>query len=153
MNKNEKNSTRVKTLNDLAKFADYSFMNKLNKNEEAREDGVDHEPRQVFRGHYVTVNPTPIPKPKYIAHSKNFFKELGFDDELAKSDDFMKMFSGDTSNVPKPMSKIGWATGYALSIFGTEYYQQCPFGTGNGYGDGRAVSVLEAVINDKRWEM
>ncbi|APW65852.1 hypothetical protein LPB137_08270 [Poseidonibacter parvus] len=153
MNKNEKNSIRVKTLNDLAKFADYSFMNKLNKNEEAREDGVDHEPRQVFSGHYVTVNPTPIPKPKYIAHSKNFFKELGFDDRLAKSDDFMKMFSGDTSNVPKPMSKVGWATGYALSIFGTEYYQQCPFGTGNGYGDGRAVSVLEALINDKRWEM
>jgi len=153
MNKNEKNSTRAKTLNDLAKFADYSFMNKLNKNEESREDGVDHEPRQVFSGHYVTVNPTPIPKPKYIAHSKNFFKELGFDDELAKSDDFMKMFSGDISNVPKPMSKVGWATGYALSIFGTEYYQQCPFGTGNGYGDGRAVSILEAVINDKRWEM
>jgi uncharacterized protein YdiU (UPF0061 family) len=51
------------------------------------------------------------------------------------------------------MRKLGWATGYALSIFGTEYYQQCPFGTGNGYGDGRAVSVLEAVINGQRWEM
>ncbi|MGV6825872.1 MAG: protein adenylyltransferase SelO family protein, partial [bacterium] len=34
-----------------------------------------------------------------------------------------------------------------------EYYQQCPFGTGNGYGDGRAISVLEAVINGQRWEM
>jgi uncharacterized protein YdiU (UPF0061 family) len=51
------------------------------------------------------------------------------------------------------MRKTGWATGYALSIFGTEYYQQCPFNTGNGYGDGRAVSVLEAVINGQRWEM
>jgi uncharacterized protein YdiU (UPF0061 family) len=51
------------------------------------------------------------------------------------------------------MRKQGWASGYALSIFGTEYYQQCPFQTGNGYGDGRAVSVLEAVINDRRWEM
>jgi len=27
---------------------------------------------------------------------------------------------------------VGWATGYALSIYGTEYTQQCPFGTGNG---------------------
>ncbi|MGY8841460.1 MAG: protein adenylyltransferase SelO family protein, partial [Pseudomonadales bacterium] len=45
------------------------------------------------------------------------------------------------------------ACGYAVSIFGTEYYQQCPFKTGNGYGDGRAVSVLEAVINNERWEM
>ena len=37
----------------------------------------------------------------------------------------------------------GWATGYALSIYGTEYIQQCPFGTGNGYGDGEAMSVFE----------
>jgi Uncharacterized conserved protein len=50
------------------------------------------------------------------------------------------------------MRTAGWATGYALSIFGTEYYQ-CPFQTGNGYGDGRAVSILEAVINGRRWEM
>jgi uncharacterized protein YdiU (UPF0061 family) len=40
-----------------------------------------------------------------------------------------------------------------LSIFGTEYTQQCPFQTGNGYGDGRAVSVLEAIINSRHWEM
>ena len=63
------------------------------------------------------------------------------------------MFSGDLSNVPEPMSKVGWATGYALAIYGREYYDQCPFRTGNGYGDGRAVSVFEALINDKRWEM
>jgi uncharacterized protein YdiU (UPF0061 family) len=48
---------------------------------------------------------------------------------------------------------MGWATGYALSIYGTEYNQQCPFGTGNGYGDGRAISVLEGVFKNKRWEM
>ena len=63
------------------------------------------------------------------------------------------MFSGDTSQLPEPLRKIGWATGYALSIYGTEYYEQCPFKTGNGYGDGRAISILEAVINGKRWEM
>ena len=48
---------------------------------------------------------------------------------------------------------MGWATGYALSIYGTEYNQQCPFGTGNGYGDGRAISVFEGLLNEKRWEM
>ena len=143
----------IKTLNDLAKLTNYSFMNTLNPNPEAKSDGIDYQPRQVFEGHYVTVKPTAIDNPIYIAHSKNFFKELGFDDTLAKSEDFMNMFSGELSNVPEPMSKVGWATGYALSIFGTEYYQQCPFGTGNGYGDGRAISVLEAVINEKRWEM
>ena len=30
---------------------------------------------------------------------------------------------------------------------------KCPFGTGNGYGDGRAVSIVEAVLDGKRWEM
>ena len=143
----------IETLNDLAKLVDYSLMDTLNKDPEAKENGVDHQPRQVFSGHYVPVNPTPIKEPQYIAHSKNLFSELGFSDSLAKSPDFVSMFSGDISNVPEPMSRVGWACGYALSIYGTEYYRQCPFGTGNGYGDGRAVSVLEAVINGKRWEM
>jgi uncharacterized protein YdiU (UPF0061 family) len=51
------------------------------------------------------------------------------------------------------MRPYGWATGYALSIYGSEYIQQCPFGTGNGYGDGRAMSVFEGVFKGRRWEM
>ncbi len=128
-------------------------MESLNCDPDAKANGADHAPRQVFMGHYVPVNPTPIVDPEYVAHSKNFFHELGFSDSMAESADFVRLFSGDISQVPEPMRKVGWATGYALSIFGTEYTQQCPFNTGNGYGDGRAVSVLEAVINDRRWEM
>jgi len=148
-----KTAPGVLTLDDLAKRVNYSFMDTLKCDPDANANGVDHAPRQVFSGHYVTVNPTPIAEPEYIAHSINFFNELGFADSLAESADFMRLFSGDLSQVPEPMSKVGWATGYALSIFGTEYIQQCPFQTGNGYGDGRAVSVLEAVINGQRWEM
>ncbi len=143
----------IATLADLAKLANYSLMDTLNCDPDAQANGADHAPRQVFTGHYVPVNPTPIKDPEYVAHSKNFFRELGFADSMAQSADFVRMFSGDISHVPQPMRKVGWATGYALSIFGTEYYQQCPFQTGNGYGDGRAVSVLEAVINGSRWEM
>jgi len=143
----------VLTLDDLAKLANYSFMDTLNCDPEAKANGVDHEARQVFSGHYVPVNPTLINDPEYVAHSKNFFHELGFADSMAESADFVRLFSGDLSQVPGPMRKVGWATGYVLSLFGTEYTQQCPFQTGNGYGDGRAVSVLEAVINDRRWEM
>ncbi|MCW8822256.1 MAG: protein adenylyltransferase SelO family protein, partial [Sulfurovum sp.] len=146
-------SPTVETLEDLAPLANYSLIYMLNCDPEAKVDGVDHSPRQVFSGHYVPVNPTPIKDPQYIAHSKNFFKELGFADSLAQSPDFMRMFSGDVSQVPEALRKVGWACGYALSIYGTEYYQQCPFGTGNGYGDGRAVSVFEGVINGRRWEM
>ncbi|SMN15259.1 Selenoprotein O and cysteine-containing homologs [uncultured Candidatus Thioglobus sp.] len=143
----------IQTLNDLSKLVDYSFMDILNQDPDAKIDGVDHDPRQVFTGHYTLVNPTPIENPEYITHSKDFFSELGFADSLAQSDNFIRLFSGDTSHLPKSIRTAGWATGYALSIFGTEYYQQCPFQTGNGYGDGRAISILEAVINGQRWEM
>jgi uncharacterized protein YdiU (UPF0061 family) len=149
----QETSPTVATLDDLAKLANYSLMDTLNCDPDAKANGADHAPRQVFTGHYVPVNPTPIKDPEYVAHSKNFFRELGFADSMAQSPDFVRMFSGDISHVPAPMRKVGWACGYALSIFGTEYYQQCPFQTGNGYGDGRAVSVLEAVINGRRWEM
>jgi uncharacterized protein YdiU (UPF0061 family) len=143
----------VATLDDLAPLADYSLMGTLNCDPEGTASGADHAPRQVFSGHYVPVNPTPIENPEYVAHSKNLFGELGFADSMAQSEDFVRMFSGDLSRVPEPMRKVGWACGYALSIYGNEFTQQCPFQTGNGYGDGRAVSVLEAVINGQRWEM
>ena len=143
----------VETLNDLAQLASYSLMDTLNCDPEAKENGLDHSPRQVFTGHYVPVNPTPIKDPEYIVHSKSLFRELGFADSLAQSADFVRMFSGDSSQVPQPIRRNGWACGYALSIYGTEYYQQCPFGTGNGYGDGRAISIFEGVINGQRWEM
>jgi uncharacterized protein YdiU (UPF0061 family) len=149
----DETSPAIATLDDLATLADYSLMATLNCDPDAKANGEDHAPRQVFTGHYVPVNPTPIKDPEYVAHSKHFFHELGFADSMAQSADFVRLFSGDLSQVPQPMRKLGWACGYALSIYGNEYSQQCPFQTGNGYGDGRAVSVLEAVINGQRWEM
>ncbi len=143
----------VTRFNQFAKLADYSLMNILNADPDAREDGNDHRARQVFSGHYVPVTPTPIARPEYVSHSKTFFEELGLSDELALDEDFLRVFSGDLSAAVPPMRQVGWATGYALSIYGTEYTQQCPFRTGNGYGDGRAISVFEGVINGQRWEM
>ena len=153
MMKYETNTTPIKSLEAFAKHADYSLLEALQPDPQARDDGSDHDPRQVFSGHYVPVTPTPIANPRYVAHSKAFFKELGLADALATSEPFMRMFSGDASSLPKPLRPYGWATGYALSIYGTELYEQCPFGTGNGYGDGRAVSIFDGVFNGKRWEM
>jgi len=143
----------INTLYDLTKVVNYSLLDTLNSDPHATEDAIDYLPREVFSGHYVPVKPTPLESPIYITHSESFFKELGFSDDMSTSENFIRLFSGDTSQLPKPLRKIGWATGYALSIYGTEYYEQCPFGTGNGYGDGRAISILEVVINGKRWEM
>lgn len=143
----------IQTVSDLAKYVDYSFLNSLVVDPHAKEDGNEHNPRQVFSGHYVPVTPTPIENPIYVAHSQTFFEELGFDNSLAHTPEFMRLFSGDMTSLPDELRPYGWATGYALSIYGTEYIQQCPFSTGNGYGDGRALSVLEIVTNGKRFEM
>ncbi|MEE2960347.1 MAG: protein adenylyltransferase SelO family protein [Myxococcota bacterium] len=143
----------TKTFDEFIQRADYSLLTSLNADPEATEDGHDHRPREVFSGHYVPVTPTAIPDPEYIAHSKTLFKELGLSQELALDEKFGRLFSGDISVAQEPMRPLGWATGYALSIYGTEYNQQCPFGTGNGYGDGRAISVFEGLFKAKRWEM
>ncbi|WP_320034526.1 protein adenylyltransferase SelO family protein [Halarcobacter sp.] len=142
----------IQTFDELAKYTNYSFIESLNSDPEEAFNSDNKFPREVFSGHYVSVEPTAIKEPIYISHSKDFFEELGFDEKLIESEDFIKMFSGDISNQSEQIRDKGWATGYALSIYGTEYYAQCPFQTGNGYGDGRAISVLEAVLNGKRWE-
>ncbi|MFN6134150.1 MAG: protein adenylyltransferase SelO [Synechococcaceae cyanobacterium] len=137
----------------FAQRADYSLLHALKPDPQATGDGHDHRPRQVFSGHYVPVTPTPLPDPQYLAHSATFFQELGLSEALVHDDAFLRLFSGDISVARQPLRPFGWATGYALSIYGSEYIQQCPFGTGNGYGDGRAISVLEGVFNGRRWEM
>jgi uncharacterized protein YdiU (UPF0061 family) len=144
------------TTTSFAEFgqrADYSLLDSLQADPQARGDGHDHKPRQVFSGHYVPVTPTPLPAPQYVAHSPTLFNDLGLDEGLAHDEDFLRLFSGDISVARQPLRPFGWATGYALSIYGTEYSQQCPFGTGNGYGDGRAISVFEGLFKGRRWEM
>ncbi len=143
----------IRTLSEFAKQADYSLMDSLQADPLATNDGDDHLTREVLSGHYVPVTPTAIPDPEYIAHSSTLFKELGLSEELALDELFRRLFSGDISVAQAPMRPVGWATGYALSIYGTEYTQQCPFGTGNGYGDGRAISIFEGLLNGRRWEM
>ena len=145
--------TTATTFEEFRQRVDYSLLQALKPDPEATSDGNDHRPRPVFSGHWVPVRPTPIPEPKYVAHSFSLFAELGISDDLAHNSDFTRLFSGDASVAAEPMHSWGWATGYALSIYGTEYIQQCPFGTGNGYGDGRAMSIVEGVFEGQRWEM
>ncbi|MEC8096782.1 MAG: protein adenylyltransferase SelO family protein, partial [Cyanobacteriota bacterium] len=145
--------TTTSSFAGFAQQVDYSLMQHLRPDPESTPDGQDHRARQVRSGHYVPVTPTPLPNPEYVAHSPELFAALGLDEALVHDGDFRSVFSGDLSNVSEPMRPHGWATGYALSIYGTEYNQQCPFGNGNGYGDGRAISVVEGVFEGQRWEM
>ncbi|HJE03467.1 MAG TPA: protein adenylyltransferase SelO family protein [Aliarcobacter thereius] len=148
-NKDKKN---IETFEEFLELSDYSFVNGLNQDPDSQNNYDNKFSREVFSGHYVEVEPTAIKEPIYISHSKILFEELGFDDKLIKEDDFIKMFSADIANIKNKNKIKTWATGYALSIYGTEYYAQCPFQSGNGYGDGRAMSIFEALINEKRWE-
>ena len=138
---------------EFAQRADYSLLESLRPDPQASGDGRDHQPRQVFSGHYVPVTPTPLPAPEFVAHSSALFQELGLGEALAHDESFLRLFSGDISVATGSMRPYGWATGYALSIYGSEYIQQCPFGTGNGYGDGRAISVFEGLFDGRRWEL
>jgi hypothetical protein len=73
----------IYSLSDLALAANYSLMDQLTCDPQAKADGVDHEPREVFSGHFVPVNPKPLEAAEYIFHSNPLFRELGFDDALA----------------------------------------------------------------------
>jgi len=147
------NEADITSFDQFIKLVDYSLLENLNADPDAMFDGDDHNPRQVFSGHFVPVSPTALPDPEYVSHSSTLFDELGLSDEMALNKEFSQLFSGDMSAARAPMRKFGWATGYALSIYGTEYTQNCPFGTGNGYGDGRAISIIELVANNQRLEM
>ena len=70
----------VTTYDEFARLADYSLMDNLNADPDARGDGDDHRARQVFSGHFVPVTPTPLPEPEYVTHSSTFFNELGLSD-------------------------------------------------------------------------
>ena len=116
--KQQKASPTVATLDELAKLSNYSFMDTLNCDPDANTNGIEHEPRQVFTGHYVPVNPTPIKDPEHVAHSQHFFHELGLADSMAESADLVRLFSGDISQAAKPMRKVQFAAvhGTLLSI-------------------------------------
>ena len=145
--------TSIDNFNDFLNQADFSLIKTLNADPQSTVDGNDHSPRQVYSGHYVPVTPIALTSPKYITHSGQFFKELGLSDKLIEDENFTQFFSGNHKVKTKDLNNFGWATGYALSIYGTEYNSQCPFRTGNGYGDGRAISIFEGVFKGQRWEM
>ena len=147
------NPKRIENFAEFLNHADFSFVNSLHADPLARKDGNDHIAREVHSGHYVPVKPKAIKSPQYVSHSNELFSELGLSNKLIEDKKFKKLFTGDFNYKDQTKLHLGWSTGYALSIYGREYIQQCPFGTGNGYGDGRAISVFEGIFNGNRWEM
>merc|ERR1719507_1660219 len=76
---------------------------------------------------------------------------LGITEHECASKQFVEFFAGYQEHGAGSLKS--WCTPYALCIMGRPMYHNCPFGNGNGYGDGRAASIGEVVVNGKRWEM
>ena len=146
----------------LAQRADHSWTRHLTPDPETERRAPNRSSREVKSGHFVRVKPTPLRNPRVVMYSKEMVTNLGIaEDDVVGSSRFAKFFSGDADAVP---GMDTWATPYALSIMGKRQFQNCPFGNGNGYGDGRAVSVGEVIGTRKgddstlkespqRWEM
>jgi hypothetical protein len=106
--------------------------------ESLSEDDDNRSKRPVFNGHFVLVEPTGLTAPRLVLHSKDVAEQLlHLTEEQIHSDAFLQWVSGNT------VLGETWATPYALSIMGTRYTNNCPYGTGDGYGDGRAISIGE----------
>jgi uncharacterized protein YdiU (UPF0061 family) len=89
-----------------------------------------------------------------VIYSQEMARDLGFTESEVMSEGFVKYFSGDVDGAfvaehnkddSHPPIET-WATPYALSIMGRRLTSNCPYGTGDGYGDGRAISVGEIVV-------
>mmetsp|Transcript_16302 Transcript_16302/g.42317 ORF Transcript_16302/g.42317 Transcript_16302/m.42317 type:complete len:604 (-) Transcript_16302:261-2072(-) len=137
-------------MDQLGKHADHSWVRELSADPAAGAHHPNTTMRSVKSGHYVPVPPTPIPDPRLLIYSSRMAAALGISVEVCQSEAFVAFFAGNMEACP---GMISWATPYALAIMGTPMVQQCPFRDGTGYGDGRAVSVGEVVVDNARWEL
>jgi len=110
----------------------------------------NQETREVIGAHWVEVGPQPLPDPYLVSVSPAMASTLEID-QAADVAAFVRYFSGDVGILPK--AQRPWSTPYAVSVFGQAIPSPDPFGRGNAYGDGRAVSLGEFVITGHRWEL
>lgn len=138
----------AKTITEyFSRYSDNSYIKQLLPDPETEQYNPNKQSRPVKSGHYVLVKSTPISNSHLIAYSKNLANELRISDNVMKSDDMLKVLSGF------PLNRPTWCTPYALSIYGVERTDNDPFKNDTGYGDGRCTSIIECVVNGKRWEL
>ncbi|VBB19061.1 hypothetical protein YASMINEVIRUS_1593 [Yasminevirus sp. GU-2018] len=127
-------------------YSDNSYIRQLDVDTESEKNYPNNKSRSVTSGHYVLSKPTPLKDPVLISFSKDLSKTLSFSQTLMQSEKMLRYLSG-VSQYPT------WVTPYALSINGTEMIDNCPYKNDTGYGDGRAHSVGEFIVDGGRWEL
>lgn len=123
----------------------------LNPDPEQHSNYPNTTPRPVKDGHYVIVKPTPLPDPELVHYSTDVASSLGLSDEQMRSNMMVRYLSGDVNAVCMVIDTV--AMPYALSIYGTEYRDNCPYKNDTGYGDGRAISVGTFKVNGRIHEL
>ena len=53
---NENNKKNIETFDELTNLSDYSFIENLNSDPDANQNGDNKYPREIFSGHYVPVS-------------------------------------------------------------------------------------------------
>ena len=94
-------------------------------------------PRQLQGAMWAAVEPAPVKAPRLLAHSREMAAELGFSEAEVASPEFAQVFAG---NALLPGMQP-FATNYGGHQFGHWAGQ---------LGDGRAISLGEAVLPDGR---
>jgi len=101
---------------------------------------LENTRRQIEKACFSYVTPKSTKNPRIIHVSKKMIKAIGLEDSDIKTDDFLKVFTGnkvlDTMNP------------YAMCYGGHQ------FGNWAGQlGDGRAINLGEIIHNNKRWAL
>eukprot|EP00322_Chrysochromulina_rotalis_P005370 CAMPEP_0115890282 /NCGR_PEP_ID=MMETSP0287-20121206/33269_1 /TAXON_ID=412157 /ORGANISM="Chrysochromulina rotalis, Strain UIO044" /LENGTH=482 /DNA_ID=CAMNT_0003347045 /DNA_START=127 /DNA_END=1571 /DNA_ORIENTATION=+ len=134
---------------------DNSLKKALKADPQSDQQAPNQTPREVF-GQWVAVEPTPLPDPFLVAIAPTMAAELDLDIEACTTDpNFPRIFAGDVGAASGSTPLKPWATPYAVSVFGQAIPSPDPFGGGNAYGDGRALSLGEFVVGrtGERWEL
>jgi len=123
---------------------DNSWVAKLTQDPDAAANAPNTQAREVRAGHFVLVSPTPLPQPVLVATSREMAEELGLRESDLQERSAVRLLSGDVAAVPS--FNVTWATPYALSIYGQKVIPGGSGKEGDGYGDGRAISIGEVLV-------
>lgn len=153
-------ATPARRLAELGAHVDNKYVRDLESDPETERHEPNRVARSVRSGHFVLVRPTPLPSPVLVATSYDMCEQLNLNKEACGSSSFLRLFSGGDVSDDIPGFGISWATPYALSIYGEEIVPDGAGERGDGYGDGRAISIGEVLVDSAdasggraRWEL
>lgn len=131
--------------NYYEQYNDNSYIDQLNIDPMNDDNYPNQISRSVGSGHYVLSIPIGLSDPVMVGFSTELMKELKINKKMMESDDMLNYLSANLSKLPFKVNS--WSTPYALSIYGKMMIDNCPYKNDTGYGDGRAHSIGEFIIN------